>query len=452
MKVDVLVAEIGSTTTVVNAFIGLYTEDPIFLGQGQAPTTVLEGDVTIGVNGAIENLKVNLGVSDLTWEEMHATSSAAGGLKMSVHGLVYDMTVKAAREAALGAGGVIREVTAGRMRKRHLKKILEIQPNIILLAGGVDYGEEDTIIHNAELLAELDWDAPIIYAGNVAIQDEVQEILEDAGKRVIIVDNVYPGIDEFNILPTRKVIQQVFEEHIVHAPGMGKIRDLIDGPMMPTPGAVMECAQLLYEHIGDLVAVDVGGATTDVHSVTEGSTEIRDILISPEPKAKRTVEGDLGVFVNAINLIEMLGKEEIKQELEIDLDPILENRKPIPQTEKEMELIGILTREAVNIAVDRHVGMLKDLYGPTGRVKIAEGKDLTRIQWIIGTGGALTRLAVGPNILANLRRDRGKKLMPSMNAQVLIDQDYIMASMGVMSKRFPEAALRLMKKSMNYNL
>ena len=199
MKVDVLVAEIGSTTTVVNAFTGLDTDDPVFLGQGQAPTSVLEGDVTIGVNGAIEDLKDNLEVSELEWDEMHATSSAAGGLKMTVHGLVYDMTVKAAREAALGAGAVIKEVTAGRMRKRHLKKIMEIKPNIILLAGGVDYGEENTILDNAEMLAELELDIPIIYGGNVAIQEDVKEILEEGGKRVIIVDNVYPNIDEFNI-------------------------------------------------------------------------------------------------------------------------------------------------------------------------------------------------------------------------------------------------------------
>ncbi|AZR74332.1 DNA mismatch repair protein MutL [Anoxybacter fermentans] len=450
MKVDVLVAEIGSTTTVVNAFTDLHTPDPIFLGQGQAPTTVLEGDVTIGLNNAIEDLKANLGVLELTWGEMHATSSAAGGLKMTVHGLVYDMTVKAAREAALGAGGVIREVTAGRIKERHLKKILKINPNIILLAGGVDYGEEEVILDNAEMLAKLELDVPVIYAGNKAIQEDVKEILEDGGKKVFIVDNVYPNIDEFNILPTRRVIQQVFEEHIVRAPGMSKIKDLIDGPMMPTPGAVMEAAQLLYDHIGDLMVLDVGGATTDVHSVTEGSGEIRDIMISPEPTAKRTVEGDLGVFVNAINLIELIGKEEVEKELGVELDQLLEERKPIPRTKEEIELIQILTREAVNIAVDRHVGQMKDLYGPTGRVKVAEGKDLTRVKWIIGTGGALTRLKAGPEILGNLRRDRGKKLLPPLDAEVLIDHDYIMASMGVMSKRFPEAALKLMLKSMKY--
>ena len=37
MKVDVLVAEIGSTTTVVNAFKDLDSENPVFWAQGQAP-------------------------------------------------------------------------------------------------------------------------------------------------------------------------------------------------------------------------------------------------------------------------------------------------------------------------------------------------------------------------------------------------------------------------------
>jgi hypothetical protein len=107
MKVDVLVAEIGSTTTVVNAFNNIHTPDPVFLGQGQAPTSVLEGDVRIGLNSAIDQLAHTLGVDRIDYDEMLATSSAAGGLKMTVHGLVHDMTVRAAREAALGAGAIL---------------------------------------------------------------------------------------------------------------------------------------------------------------------------------------------------------------------------------------------------------------------------------------------------------------------------------------------------------
>ena len=104
MKIDVLVAEIGSTTTVVNAFNNIKTSDPIFVGQGQAPTSVLEGDVRIGLKGAIDDLAKSIGAEKIEYLEMLATSSAAGGLKMSVHGLVFDMTARAAKEAALGAG------------------------------------------------------------------------------------------------------------------------------------------------------------------------------------------------------------------------------------------------------------------------------------------------------------------------------------------------------------
>src|SRR5690554_3029317 len=163
MKINALVAEIGSTTTVINAFDNLETNNPKFLGQGQAATTVLEGDVNIGLTNAINDLKDKLNIEELEFDAMFATSSAAGGLKMTVHGLVYDMTVKAAREAALGAGANIHMVTAGKLRRTDIKRIKEIKPNIILIAGGVDYGERDTALENAEKISELDLDIPIIY-------------------------------------------------------------------------------------------------------------------------------------------------------------------------------------------------------------------------------------------------------------------------------------------------
>jgi uncharacterized protein (TIGR01319 family) len=240
MKADVLVAEIGSTTTVVNAFNGIHTDNPEFIGQGQSPTTVLDGDVTIGLKGAIDDLKTNLGVTDFSYEELLATSSAAGGLKMTVHGLVYDMTAKAAKEAALGAGAIIHTVTAGKIRRTEINKIINIKPNIILIAGGLDYGERDTALENAEKIADLMLGIPVIYAGNIENQEEMREIFKDYNSKLYIVENVYPKVDLLNVEPTRKVIQSVFEEHIIHAPGMTKVRELVTGPIIPTPGAVME--------------------------------------------------------------------------------------------------------------------------------------------------------------------------------------------------------------------
>ncbi|HHZ03338.1 MAG TPA: DNA mismatch repair protein MutL [Tissierellia bacterium] len=448
MKVDVLVAEIGSTTTVVNAFNGIGTEDPAFVGQGQAPTTVLEGDVTIGLKGAIENLKNNLQADSLTWDDMLATSSAAGGLKMTVHGLVHDMTVRAAKEAALGAGGIIKMITSGRLRRTDLKKIQEINPNIILVAGGVDYGERDTALYNMEMILSMGLKIPIIYAGNIENQEEVRLMCQEAGNKLYIVENVYPKIDTLVVEPTRKVIQDVFEEHIIHAPGMGKVRDLIKGPIIPTPGAVMEAAKVLKEEIGDLIVFDVGGATTDLHSVTEGSSDINSILISPEPVAKRTVEGDLGVYVNVNHVVERIGMEELKKEFP-DSEELLENYKPIPETEREKEFVERLTKEAVLTSLERHAGRLRYFYTASGKKTVAEGKDLTAIQYIIGTGGALTRLPNRKEILESVKtHGKEKELYPTEMAQVLIDEDYILSSLGVLSKSYHTDALILMKKSL----
>lgn len=448
MKVNVLVAEIGSTTTVVNAFNGIATENPAFIGQGQAPTTVLEGDVTIGLKGAIESLKENLQADTLTWDDMLATSSAAGGLKMTVHGLVYDMTVRAAKEAALGAGGIIKMITAGRLRRTDLKKIKEVNPNIILVAGGVDYGERDTALYNMEMILSMALNIPMIYAGNIENQEEVRLMCEEANNQLYIVENVYPKIDTLVVEPTRKVIQDAFEEHIIHAPGMAKVRDLIKGPIIPTPGAVMEAAKVLKEEIGDLIIFDVGGATTDLHSVTEGSSEINSILISPEPEAKRTVEGDLGVFVNLDHVVEKIGIDNLKKEFP-DLEELLENYNPIPKTDREKQFVERLAKEAVLTSLERHAGHLRYFYTASGKKTLAEGKDLTAIKYIIGTGGALTRLPKRKEVL-ELVKTHGKEeeLYPTEVAKVLIDEDYILSSLGVLSKSYYEDALRLMKKSL----
>lgn len=373
---------------------------------------------------------------------------------MTVHGLVYDMTVKAAREAALGAGANIHLVTAGRLRRTDLQKIKEIHPNLIMIAGGVDYGERDTAIYNAEMIRSLDLSIPIIYAGNVENQDEMRLIFEDAKAPLYIVENVYPKIDELNVEPARKIIQDAFEDHIIQAPGMEHIRDMVGGPIIPTPGAVMECAKLLYEYLGDLMVLDVGGATTDLHSVTDGSEEISRILVSPEPKAKRTVEGDLGVYLNMKNIVNSIGRDKLEEELDFDIDKVMENYKFVPQTKEEVRFVERLTKEAVIKATERHAGRIRYVYGPTGRSTLAEGKDLSQIKYIIGTGGALTRLPERINIMKAIARhnETGLLLFPNTEAEILVDNDYIMASLGVLSKRYRDAAVYFLEKSLRQKL
>ena len=451
MKIDVLVYEIGSTTTLVNAFDGIDTDRPRFLGQGQAPTSVLEGDVRVGLRSAVDDLAKNLGTDCVDYGIAFATSSAAGGLRMTVHGLVYDMTVKAARAAALGAGAIIKHATAGIMSDYDIEDIKAIDPNLILLAGGTDYGERETAIENAKKIVGSGMKVPVIYAGNIQNHHLIKDIFEGTGIPLYITENVYPKLDLLNIEPARKIIHKVFEEHIVKAAGMEHVRDMVTGNIIPTPGAVMESAQLLYNDIGDLAVIDIGGATTDVHSVTAGSDEIASIQTTPEPFAKRTVEGDLGLYVNAHNVIDMIGRDKLGKELGLDIDGVMEHYKPIPESEDQFILTQRLCLAAGITSVQRHAGALRYIYTPRGRQTIAEGKDLTKLKYLVATGGALTRLPDRENIMRRIAdcNDNGMMLFPKPSLLTLLyDRYYIMASLGVLSKKYPEAALRLMKQSL----
>ena len=454
MHVNVLVAEIGSTTTIVNAFDDLGSASPRFVAQGKAPTTVLDGDVRIGLQAALDDLAKNQGEHSVTFDRMLASGSAAGGLRMTVHGLVRDMTVKAGEAAALGAGAIIVQTTAGKMNAFDLDDLDAARPNLILLAGGTDFGERETAVYNMRAIASRGFKTPVIYCGNVQNRTVITRIAEENCIPLSLADNVYPRLDELNVESVRKVIHVMFEKHIVNAPGMQHIREMVNGAILPTPGSVMLAAQLLYEDISDLVAIDIGGATTDVHSVTEGSPEIVSMMTSPEPMAKRTVEGDLGLYINAHHLIDRIGVDALDRELKIDTNAVMQHYLPIPETDTQFKLTERLCLEAGLTALDRHAGKLRHLYTPQGRRTIAEGKDLSAIRWFVGTGGALTRLPHHESILrtiADCNKSR-MQLLPSPGAaKLLFDNDYIMASVGVLSKEDPQSALKLLKESIRWN-
>jgi uncharacterized protein (TIGR01319 family) len=453
VELEILTIEVGSTITKANGFCrrpeGAGSPRPYLehVAQGFAPTSVAAGDVGLGVDQAMADLQASSGLQ-INHPEIFVNSSAAGGLRMTVHGLTYSMTARAAREAALGAGAIVKLVTAGRLSDSDLEEIQSIHPNIILLAGGVDYGEKEIILRNAESLAKLALNAPVLYAGNSAIRQPVRKIFQSAGIETLVADNVFPDVDVLNIEPVRRLIHQVFNRHIIHAPGMARLGELTHWGILPTPGAVLRGAELFAEalgdrgnlgdcghlgdggNLGDCLVFDIGGATSDVHSVTDGSLEWTSKTIEPEPRAKRTVEGDLGVYINARNIVELAG------------DPAWEARLPdlqaLPKTEQQLELTRWLCTRAVETAIRRHAGVVTDLYTPTGKKQIVKGKDLTSVKWVVGTGGALTRIPGGQAILRSICKGPGKYLLPPPEVRILIDRDYRFSALGTLAQAYPQ--------------
>lgn len=443
MKVDLLVAEIGSTTTLISAFN--LKKEVVFLGRSYAQTTI--DDVMMGLNEAIANLKKHLKTTTLEYQEMLASSSAAGGLRMTVHGLVYEMTAKAAKEAALNAGANLDLVTAGLLSASDIEKIKSLKPNIIVIAGGTNYGEKETAYQN--LLKVLPLKIPIIYAGNISNHDKIKDLNNSF---IEIVDNVYPRLDDFNIIPLRKAIYRVFSRNIIHAKGMEKVAKIIKGKIIPTPGAVMDATLLADELINGVVTIDVGGATTDIHSVVSPQEEYA-IYSEGEPRFKRTVEGDLGVFLNREKVVSKFKENQLEELVQLNKNEIREIiiKEPfIPKTIKGEEIISALTKKCLELACDRHVGDLKRIYTSNGIKIIPEGKDLSLVKLIALTGGALINNEDAITMVKNYLNKSKTKLVPQGKVKILKDHDYLFSSIGVISHYYPEEAQVLLKKTLRW--
>jgi len=456
-----LTIDFGSTYTKIAAFD---LEAETLVATVQSETTVNSNIVT-GLDNALAQLKTVIKEKDFQIGHMLSSSSAAGGLRMIAIGLTKALTTKAAQEAVLGAGAKLIATYSHKLNPGEIREIETKSPDLLLLSGGTDGGNEESIMQNAHALARSSLQCPIIIAGNKSAASFVRDILENAGKYTEVVENILPDLDRMNIEPARNTIREIFIRRITHAKGLDKAKDIVGDIIMPTPMAVLRGAALLgkgtgdEEGWGDLLVVDVGGATTDVHSIGFGHPVHSSTILKglPDPHDKRTVEGDLGIRYNAPSILEKAGEKEILKTIEsktfinINLDTytgyLSRHVAHVPRNREETLIDLALARTAVEIAVRRHAGRIEELYFPTGKVNVQYGKDLTGFKRIIGTGGILAHGSEPYMILnaAGFNPSNPQSLCPR-SPEFFVDNDYILFAGGLLSEIDPAKALRLMKR------
>ena len=451
----VLLIDFGSTYTKVTA-IDLDRE--LLLGTAASYTTV-ETDVTEGLANALALLEAKTG--PLTFAHRYACSSAAGGLRMMASGLVPELTAQAAREASLGAGAKVLKTYSFQLTEDDAEEIAALKPDIFLLVGGTDGGNTECILHNAQVLAEVGGEFPIVVAGNRTASRQCQRILE--GREVHLCENVMPRFGVLNIEPAQKAIREVFLRRIVKAKGLSTTDSLLSGILMPTPSSVMRAMELLScgcqeeAGIGDLLAVDVGGATTDVYSVSEGApTQVNTVCKGlPEPFVKRTVEGDIGMRYSVRGILDAAGPGKLSRISGLPVPRVTqlvqflrEHTDTLPGGNPELEALDrALASCAIETAVTRHAGTIEEAYTLMGLTYVQTGKDLTQTQNLVVTGGSLTHTQQTSKIASYALYDPAQptSLRPK-KAQVLVDRQYILSAMGLLAASHPACALRIMKK------
>ena len=452
----VLLIDFGSTYTKVTA---VDTEAEVLLGTAAAYTTV-QTDINEGLSHALEKLEAQTGKLDFA--ARYACSSAAGGLRMIASGLVPELTSEAAKQASLGAGAKIVKVYSFELTEDDIEEIDRLRPDIFLLVGGTDGGNSDCIRHNAQMLAACKADFPVIIAGNRTAARACQRSLE--GRQTFICENVMPKFGVLNIQPAQECIRALFLNRIIQAKGLSHASKLISGILMPTPSAMMRAMQLLAEGcegeegIGELMALDVGGATTDVYSIADGMPKEGGTVYKglPEPYVKRTVEGDIGMRYSIGGIVEAASLKKVAslagltlERAQALIDDLAEHTEKVPDSEETERLDFALACCACETAARRHAGYMEETYNMTGKVFVQTGKDLRTVRQMVVTGGSLIHTRRTGEIASHAFYDPADPMsLRPIKARVLVDRRYILAAMGLLSEYEPQTALRIMKKEL----
>lgn len=476
-KINVILAtDCGSTTTkaiMIEKVDGVYRQT----FRGEAPTTVEDpfADVTVGVINSVTEIAEVSGrrlVDDDGYiitpaggnegcDIYISTSSAGGGLQMMVAGVIKEMTAASAKRAALGAGAIVMDVIASNdKRKPHdqIQRIRELRPDMMLLSGGTDGGTLKHILEIAEIVAPAkpqprfgsQYQLPIIFAGNKDAQPNIRDLFSEDEFALTIVDNLRPTLEMENLGPARDSIHDLFLEHVMaHAPGYNRLMGWTDAPIMPTPGAVGNILQTIAdEQKINVVGVDIGGATTDVFSVFDGTFN-------------RTVSANLGMSYSISNVCAETGMDNILRWVHLDMDEKeLRNRvknkmiRPttIPQSKEALIFEQAVAREALRLAYQQHKEFATTLKGVQQQRTVGDTftqaaggltiVDNMKLNLLVASGGVLSH-APKMHQTAMMLIDA---FQPEGITTLAKDSIFMMPHLGVLAQVHPKAAMEVFEK------
>ncbi|MGS2615744.1 glutamate mutase L [Micromonospora sp. LZ34] len=434
-------ADVGSTYTKV-AVVDLAAA--ALVAAASAPTTV-GTDVLHGLDAAVAAATDGLGARDVPW---YVCSSAGGGLRLAVVGYEHLVTAQAGRRVGLSAGANVVHVAAGRLGGAEVTALRAARPDVVLLVGGTDGGDADTLTHNATRLARARWRRPVVLAGNVDVRDDLYALLAGAGVPVTVADNVLPRIGVLAPASARAAIREVFLRHVIGGKGLSRGSRFTRLVRAATPDAVLTGVEALADAIGgDLAVVDVGGATTDVYSVL--TPDERDSGPGREVAGTlwraRTVEGDLGMRWSAPGVVRAAAEERL-------LAPGEQETLAAAAAARAAEP-GLLAVTDAERAVDRRIAALAATValrrhargGATGE---RGGRDLRDVRLVVGSGGVLRHAPAGhaAQVLAAVLADHAGGWPLPRAARAVVDVDYVLAAGGLLAGEHPQVAGALLRR------
>ncbi|MBC8160962.1 MAG: glutamate mutase L [Roseiflexaceae bacterium] len=329
-----LIVEIGSVTTRVTLADTVEGETRL-VGQAEVPSTYEPPyeDATVAV------LQCAAAISDATGhqllegehlmlprtsegdgaDQVIAVTSAAGPMAIVIAAVSSDISARSALHASRGVNSTVLQtitlndttdhaVATGDYSwiERQVQRLIDLRPDVIVLAGGLEAGAQDSLVRLAHIIgltavsARVDGNGqahqdvtvrPVVFAGNSAAAERVVESLSNRAEP-IVVGNVRPTLEQANLAPAKQALSRLYNDRILgHTPGLAALRRMSAAPIRTTTDTLALMTRFLAELYGrNVLTIDFGSSATSV-------------LLFSQGQASQAVLGALGSGYGVGNLL-----------------------------------------------------------------------------------------------------------------------------------------------------
>lgn len=445
VKADSLLAiDVGTVNTRVSLF-DVVDARYRYLGSGIAPTTVYApfNDIREGIHQAIENLQAITGrvligedaqliipeqIDGSGVDLVAATVSATEPMKVLVAGLLEDISVESAARLANSLSSIVLKrfgLNDHLTTEERLNAIIQLKPDLILVAGGTEQGAENATLKMLETIGLAsyllgdDQRPHILFIGNSKLHEKIKQT-PVIGQTIRFAPNIRPALDSEQLQPALVELVDIFRTiQQNRMPGFANLVQWTKGATIPASFGWERIIRLLskvYDAHKGVLGVDIGVSGTCLAAGFGGDTRV-------------AVYPDLGMRSAHPAPLESSQINELQQWLIYDfsaseINNLIQTRQvypaSIPMTEAELDFEYAYSTVLLQKSIRQFLPSIKAISS------MGEMDCLPAVEPIIASGSVLTN----PSQLARSAMTLINGLQPTRITTLILDQHHLVKVLG----------------------